>query len=83
MHIVLVTRALDFGGAERQLVQLANGLARRGHRVTVITFYPGSAFDGALHTRTRLLLSCASAGDGYLPVSSGGFCAGSARLIRM
>lgn len=50
MHIVLMTRALDFGGAERQLVQLANGLAHRGHRVSVITFYPGLAFDGALHT---------------------------------
>jgi glycosyltransferase involved in cell wall biosynthesis len=49
MHIALVTRALDFGGAERQLVQLANGLAQRGHRITVITFYPGSAFDSALH----------------------------------
>ena len=49
MHIVLVTRALDFGGAERQLVQLANGLADKGHRVRVITFYPGAAFDGALH----------------------------------
>ncbi len=49
MHIVLMTRALGFGGAERQLVQLANGLAQRGHRVSVITFYPGAAFDGALH----------------------------------
>jgi glycosyltransferase involved in cell wall biosynthesis len=49
MHIVLMTRALGFGGAERQLVQLANGLALRGHRVSVITFYPGSAFDRALH----------------------------------
>jgi glycosyltransferase involved in cell wall biosynthesis len=56
MHIVLVTRALDFGGAERQLVQLANGLAQRGHRVTVITFYPGSAFDGTLHQPNPALI---------------------------
>ena len=83
MHIVLVTRALDFGGAERQLVQLANGLARRGHRVTVITFYPGSAFDGALHTPNPALVVLGKRGRWILPVSSGGFCAGSARLIRM
>ncbi len=47
MHIALLTRALDFGGAERQLVHLANGLAQRGHRVSVLTFYPGAAFDSA------------------------------------
>ena len=47
MHVLLLTRALDFGGAERQLVHLANGLAQRGHRVSILTFYPGAAFDSA------------------------------------
>lgn len=48
LAIVLLVRALGFGGAERQVVYLANGLARRGHRVTVASFYPGGAFEGEL-----------------------------------
>ena len=31
----------EFGGAERQLVDLACGLQSRGHAVTLVTFYPG------------------------------------------
>jgi len=31
----------EFGGAERQLVDLACGLQSRGHQVTLVTFYPG------------------------------------------
>lgn len=34
-------RALTLGGAERQLVLIASGLAARGHDVSVVTFYPG------------------------------------------
>lgn len=44
MKILLLVRALGFGGTERQVVQLALGLARRGHRVSVAAFYPGGAF---------------------------------------
>ena len=44
MKIVLLIRALGFGGTERQLVYLAQGLARRGHQVSVATFYPDGAF---------------------------------------
>jgi glycosyltransferase involved in cell wall biosynthesis len=32
---------LDYGGAETQLTILANGLARSGHAVSVLVFYPG------------------------------------------
>lgn len=39
--LVLLVRSLGYGGAERQLVALAAGLHRRGHRVLVLTFYPG------------------------------------------
>ena len=45
LNVILLTRALNFGGTERQLVHLAKGLAERGHRVSVVTFYPGTAFD--------------------------------------
>ncbi|HYP60970.1 MAG TPA: glycosyltransferase, partial [Thermomicrobiales bacterium] len=33
----------EFGGAERQLVDLVCGLQSRGHQVTLVTFYPGGA----------------------------------------
>ena len=44
VNILLMVRALGFGGTERQLVYLAQGLARRGHRVSVATFYTHGAF---------------------------------------
>lgn len=31
----------EFGGAERQLIDLAAGLQRNGHEVVLLTFYPG------------------------------------------
>jgi len=43
VKIAFLIRALTLGGAERQLVQLAVGLARRGHEVAVLTFYRGLA----------------------------------------
>lgn len=44
MKIALLIRALERGGAERQLVNLAEGLAGKGHEVHVLSFYA----DGAL-----------------------------------
>lgn len=41
MNVLFLTRSLDLGGAERQLVVLARGLAARGHRVVVGAFYGG------------------------------------------
>jgi glycosyltransferase involved in cell wall biosynthesis len=38
MKIVLLLPSLDIGGSERQAVVLANGLAKRGHAVTVALF---------------------------------------------
>jgi len=43
--LVLLTRALGYGGAERQLVALAAGLHRRGHRILVLTFYAGGPLE--------------------------------------
>ncbi len=39
VRIVCLIRALDCGGAERQLVHLACGLRRHGHDVSVAVFY--------------------------------------------
>jgi glycosyltransferase involved in cell wall biosynthesis len=50
LRILLLVRALGFGGAERQARQLAQGLAARGHRVRLVAFYPGP-FDPELAAR--------------------------------
>jgi glycosyltransferase involved in cell wall biosynthesis len=39
LSVLLLIRSLEMGGAERQLVELARGMQRRGHRVTVAAFY--------------------------------------------
>ncbi len=49
MKIILLIRSLDVGGAERQLVELAKGLAGRGHEVKVALFYAG----GPLHSELK------------------------------
>jgi glycosyltransferase involved in cell wall biosynthesis len=46
--ILLLTRKLDMGGAQRQLVELALGLHTRGWRVVVATFYSGGALAAQL-----------------------------------
>ncbi|MCA9774177.1 MAG: glycosyltransferase [Myxococcales bacterium] len=46
--VVILTRTLKFGGAERQIVLTARGLAARGARVTVATFYPGGELEADL-----------------------------------
>ena len=42
--MMFLVRSLDLGGAQRQLTALAVGLQKRGHDVTVVTFYDGGAF---------------------------------------
>ncbi|MGZ8265990.1 MAG: glycosyltransferase [Burkholderiales bacterium] len=49
--VLFLTRALDIGGAQRQLVELASGLHRSGWRVHVLTFYPGGALESVLRQR--------------------------------
>jgi glycosyltransferase involved in cell wall biosynthesis len=47
--VLFLIRALSLGGAERQLVLIAEGLARHDHRVEVVTFYRGlPALEGRL-----------------------------------
>lgn len=47
-RIVLLARDLDYGGAQRQLIALAQGLRASGSDVHVVIFYSGGAFDGEL-----------------------------------
>ena len=46
--VLFLARSLEGGGAERQLVNLALGLARRGQRVAVAVFYDGGPFGAEL-----------------------------------
>lgn len=39
-RIAMLIRSLEYGGAEMQVTILANGLARCGHAVSVLVFYP-------------------------------------------
>lgn len=53
MRILFLIRSLGRGGAERQIIALANGLATRGHEVHLATFYPNGELepevDSAVH----------------------------------
>ena len=54
--IFFFIRSLNVGGAERQLVITAKGLAERGYDVTVLTFYSGGAYGEELRdTKVRLV----------------------------
>ena len=57
LAILFLIRRLDLGGTERQLIVLARGLAAAGHRVGVITFYPGGALENELEGTTVRLMS--------------------------
>ena len=46
--ILFLARSLDRGGAERQLVVLAKGLAHRGHGVAVAVFLGGGVYETEL-----------------------------------
>lgn len=56
MKILFLARQLNIGGAERQLVILANELASRGHDVVIACYYPGGALCEKLDMgRVRLI----------------------------
>lgn len=47
--ILFLTRSLNYGGAERQLVALAKGLHKGGYAVSVAVFYPNGALEKDLY----------------------------------
>ena len=56
MKILFLVRALDCAGAERQLVLLANELARKGHTVAIAVCYSGGLLEKEVDTsRVRLI----------------------------
>lgn len=55
MKIFFLSRGLNYGGAERQLVILANELARRRHEIVLATYYSGGALAKELNPSVRLL----------------------------
>ena len=52
MKIAFLARSLEYGGSERQLVELASGLAARGHEVRVGALYPGGPLEQLLTERS-------------------------------
>lgn len=48
MKLLFIIRSLEFGGAQRQLVNVASGLHQGRHEVSVVTFYSGGALEKEL-----------------------------------
>src|SRR5215216_2856047 len=48
IHLFFLIRSLERGGAERQLIQLANGLDKARFTVTIATLYDGGALRGEI-----------------------------------
>jgi glycosyltransferase involved in cell wall biosynthesis len=53
-RIALLIRSLEYGGAEVQTTVLANGLARSGHCVSLLVFYPGGPLLERVSSQVRL-----------------------------
>jgi|HubBroStandDraft_1064217.scaffolds.fasta_scaffold00257_8 glycosyltransferase involved in cell wall biosynthesis len=68
--VFLLIRALSVGGAERQVVELANGLGRRGIAVGIVTLYDNGPLEQAVDGRHVRRFSLAKRGrwDMALPV---------------
>lgn len=45
MRLLFLIRQLNYGGAQRQLTTLANGLARHGHSVAIALYYRGEGIE--------------------------------------
>jgi glycosyltransferase involved in cell wall biosynthesis len=56
VKILFLTRSLNCGGAERQLVLLARGLHQRGHDVAVALFYSGGPLEADLREASVRIL---------------------------
>ena len=50
MRIIFLARSLQYGGTERQLIELAKGLCEKSHSVKVVEFYSGGALESDLQS---------------------------------
>jgi len=66
MKVCFLIRAMERGGAEVQLTSLACGLSRRGHDVSVLTFYPGGVLENALRDAGVSVASLGKSGRGKI-----------------
>ena len=57
LHIAFITRNFGNGGAERVLLNTADGLIRLGHRVDILLFEPGIQYHQDIPPTARLVLS--------------------------
>jgi glycosyltransferase involved in cell wall biosynthesis len=57
LKILFLARQLNIGGAERQLVTLANELGARGHEIVIASYYPGGALSKKLDSKRVRLIS--------------------------
>lgn len=55
IRVLFIIRALEVGGAERQLLNLAGGLAARGHAVAIAPMYAGGVLEAKLPAGVTLL----------------------------
>lgn len=61
-HLAFLVPELGKGGAERAVANLASDLARRGHKVSILTLRPGGAYEATLDPGVSLInLDLASA----------------------
>lgn len=78
MRVLFLTRSLTRGGAERQLVTLAKGLADRGHDILVVCFYAEEGFGALLQESGVRLRLCYKRGRWDVL----GFCSRLAMIVR-
>ena len=57
MKILFLSRQLNIGGAERQLVTLASELAARGHEIVIASYYPGGALSEMIDPKRIKVIS--------------------------
>lgn len=57
MKVLFLARQLNIGGAERQLVTLANELAGRGHEIVIASYYPGGALSKMIDPKRIRVIS--------------------------
>ncbi len=79
LNVCFPVNYLDYGGAERQLVELALGLDKSDFRVHVVTLIPGGALEDELHGQPGISLHTVNRRNKYDLVSP---TVGLARLLR-